>query len=216
MLDALFGKRALPAGELAYRARISPQTASTHLAKLVEGGLLAVTMQGRHRYYALASAEVAHALEALAVIAPPASVRTLRESLVAEQVRFARTCYDHLAGKLGVSLTQALLDAGVLQLEDQSRRYCMTEEGTRFLADFEIDLEKLRRSRRAFALPCLDWSERRYHLAGALGAAFLDRLFQLGWIERGAADRSVRLTENGQEGLARTFGASLQFYGAER
>jgi DNA-binding transcriptional ArsR family regulator len=206
MLNALADKQVLPAGELAHRAGISPQTASTHLAKLVEGGLLVLTMQGRHRYYALANAEVAHALEALAVIAPPAKVRSLRDAIVTEQVYIARTCYDHLAGKLGVRLTQALQDAEVLQLEEQNQRYHLTEKGICFLVEFGIDLENLRRLRRAFALPCLDWSERRYHLAGALGAALMDRLFQLRWIERRMGGRAVLLTESGQEGITRALG----------
>ena len=207
ILEALADKQVLPAGVLAERAGISAQTASTHLAKLVQGGLLALTTQGRHRYYALASAEVAHALEALAVIAPPAKVHSLREAIVAEQIHLARTCYDHLAGKLGVGLTQALLDAGMLRLEEQNRRYRLTEKGTCFLAGFGIDLENLCRLRRAFALPCLDWSERRYHLAGALGAALLDRLFQLGWVQRRTeGGRAVLLTEGGQAGLTRALG----------
>lgn len=206
MLNALLGKQALPASELASCAGISPQTASTHLAKLVEGGLLTLTSQGRHRYYALARAEVAHALEALAVIAPPAKVRSLRESLVTEQLYFARTCYDHLAGKLGVTLTQTLQDAGMLSCEEQERRYDLTARGRDFFSDLGIELEKLQRQRRAFALACLDWSERRYHLAGALGAALAERFFQLAWIERRASGRAVQLTEVGQQGLKRVFG----------
>ncbi len=206
MLDALLVKHALPAGELAYRAGISPQTASAHLAKLIEGGLLTFMTQGRHRYYALANADVAHALEALAVIAPPARVRSLRESLMVEQLRAARTCYDHLAGRLGVALTQALQDANVVHLDKQDQRYQVTEEGERFLVQLGIDLEKLRLQRRMLARPCLDWSERRYHLAGALGAAFVEHLMQHGWIERLASGRAVRLTTSGQEGLQRAFG----------
>lgn len=206
MLNALMGKQALPAGELAALAGISPQTASTHLAKLVEGGLLVLDSQGRHRYYALASADVAHALEALAVIAPPARVRSLRESLVTEQLHCARTCYDHLAGKLGVELTQALLDSGMLCREEQEKSYYVTEQGRNFLTNFGIDLAKVQRQRRAFTLACLDWSERRYHLAGALGAALTERLFQLAWIEKRPSGRVVQLTQAGLEGLTSAFG----------
>ncbi|GHO48983.1 ArsR/SmtB family transcription factor [Ktedonospora formicarum] len=209
MLDALLNKQALPAGELTYRAGISPQTASAHLAKLVDGGLLILQTQGRHRYYALSGPEVAHALEALAVIAPPARVRSLRASVIAERLHFARTCYDHLAGKLGVSLTQALLDAEILHLEEQNPCYQVTEPGVAFLSDFGISLEKLRHQRRAFARPCLDWSERRNHLAGALGAALCERLFQLGWLEKRSSERMVQVTRHGLEGLRKTFG--LQF-----
>lgn len=206
MLNALMGKQALPAGELAAQAGISPQTASTHLAKLVEGGLLVLNSQGRHRYYALACAEVAHALESLAVIAPPARVHTLRESLVTEQLHCARTCYDHLAGKLGVVLTETLQAAGVLYREEQEKGYRLTRQGITFLADFGIDLAKAQRQRRAFTLACLDWSERRYHLAGALGAALTERLFQLEWIKRRPSGRAVQLTEAGLNGLTSAFG----------
>lgn len=204
MLDALLVKQALPAGELAYLAGISPQTASSHLAKLVAGGLLVLTTQGRHRYYALASAEVAQALEILATIAPSAPIRTLREAIIGEHLRFARTCYDHLAGKLGVELTQALIAAQLLTEEGQD--YRVTKEGARFLTSFGLDLEKIQRQRRCFARQCLDWSERRYHLAGGLGTGLLEQLFQQGWVQRIAVSRAVQVTERGHEGLQRAFG----------
>lgn len=204
MLDALLEKQALPAGELAYRARISPQTASFHLAKLVAGGLLVLTTQGKHRYYALASSEVAHALEVLATLAPPAPIRNLRESIIVEHLRFARTCYDHLAGKLGVELTQALVDSHIVTVCDQ--QYQLTEVGSSFLTDFGLDLEKLQRQRRVFARQCLDWSERRYHLAGGLGTAIVEQLFQRGWIQRLPSSRAVLVTDVGREGFQREFG----------
>ncbi len=209
MLDALLEKHALPAGELAYRAGISPQTASSHLAKLIAGGLLVLTIQGRHRYYALASADVAHALEVLATLAPPVPIRTLRESIVVEHLRFARTCYDHLAGKLGVELTQALVDAHILSVCDQN--YGVTDDGSLFLTNFGLDLERLQLQRRAFALQCLDWSERRHHLAGALGAALMTQLFERGWIQRVPASRAVRVTESGREGLQKELGFDEDF-----
>jgi predicted transcriptional regulator len=129
--------------------------------------------------------------------------------VIAEHLHFARTCYDHLAGKLGVILTQALLDAEILHLEEQNQCYQVTEPGVAFLKDFGIGLEKLRQQRRAFARPCLDWSERRDHLAGALGAALCERLFQLGWLEKRSSERTVQVTEHGWEGLRKAFG--LQF-----
>jgi len=204
MLNALFDSRALPAGELAYRARISPQTASTHLAKLVAGGLLTLTREGRHRYYKLASAEVAHALEVLATLAPPAPVRSLRESIVTEQLRLARTCYDHLAGKLGVALTQALVDGQILTVCDQN--FCVTRDGAQVLTNFGLDLAAVQRRRRAFARQCLDWSERRYHLAGGLGTAIMERLLELEWIQQLPTGRAIRVTDGGRDGLRQEFG----------
>ena len=204
MLDALLGKDALPAGELAYRAGISPQTASSHLAKLVTGGLLRQTTQGRHRYYALASSDVANALEVLATLAPPAPIRTLRESIVVEQLHFARTCYDHLAGKLGVDLTQVLVKSDFLVICDQ--RYEVTEKGERFFTTFGLDLKQLQQQRRGFARQCLDWSERRYHLAGGLGTAIAEQLFERQWIQRVSANRVVRITDIGREEFQREFG----------
>jgi DNA-binding transcriptional ArsR family regulator len=199
MLAAVLGGQALPAGELAACARISPQTASSHLAKLVAGGLLRVTTAGRHRYYQLQSPEVGAALEALAAIAPQARVRSLRESEAARALRFARTCYDHLAGVVGVALTQGLLDQGVLTLDTHS--YHVTPAGTSWFAQWGIDLDQLRRARRSLAKPCLDWSERHYHLAGALGTALAHNLFERGWLVRLTGSRAVRLTEQGRSGL---------------
>lgn len=171
---------------------------------MVAGGLLTLTTQGRHRYYALASAEVAHALEVLATLAPPAPIRTLRESIAVEQLRFARTCYDHLAGKLGVELTQVLVDSYLLTRDD--RNYGVTKEGSRFLTHFGLDLERLQHQRRSFARQCLDWSERRYHLAGGLGTAFVEQLFQRGWIQRTVSSRAVQVTDSGREGFQKEFG----------
>ncbi|MBA3943163.1 MAG: winged helix-turn-helix transcriptional regulator [Herpetosiphonaceae bacterium] len=201
MLAALLGGQALPAGELAACAQISPQTASTHLAKLVGGGLLTMTTTGRHRYYRLKSPEVGAAWEALARIAPRARVRSLRASEEARALRFARTCYDHLAGVVGVAITQAMLNKQLLTADAQT--YHVTEAGTLWCAGWGIDLGQLRQSRRHFATPCLDWSERHPHLAGALGAAVAQKLFERGWIVRVSSSRAVCLTAPGREGLRR-------------
>ncbi|GCE05016.1 ArsR/SmtB family transcription factor [Dictyobacter aurantiacus] len=207
ILDALMEKRALTAGELARQARVTPQTASSHLAKLVAGGLLTMTTQGRHRYYALASAEVAYCLEALACIAPSVPIRSLRESLVEERLHVARTCYDHLAGKLGVELTQIFIETRLLTAEGQN--YAVTNEGARFFLDFGLDLELLRRQRRMFARQCLDWSERRYHLAGSLGTAIARQLFERGWLEKIPSCRALRVTDKGRVGLLEMFGLRM-------
>ena len=205
MLTALLDDRALAAGELAELAGVSPATASEHLTRLLGGGLVTVMSQGRHRYYRLAGPEVAAAIEALSHLSPPAPVRSLRQSRQAAALAQARTCYDHLAGQAGVALFDALLAGGVLAQHDPAALE-VTAAGEATLAAFGVDAASLRHSRRRFAGACLDWTERRPHLNGALGAAITARLLGLGWIERGARRRAVRVTPAGQEGLAVTFG----------
>ncbi|MFY0543855.1 ArsR/SmtB family transcription factor [Brevibacillus sp. H7] len=206
ILLSLMDGRALPAGELAHRARISPQTASSHLNKLVNGGLLAVEAHGRHRYYRLSGTEVAKALEGLLSIAPPPKIRSLRQSDEMKKLGYARTCYDHLAGSVGVKLTESLLKRGLL--EEAGQEYVLTTKGAETFTAFGVDPFPVKRGRRAFARPCLDWTERRYHLAGSLGAALTNRLFKLEWLE-GTSSRAVKVTEAGQEGLYQIFGVSL-------
>lgn len=203
-LDELLDGRALPAGELARRAGVTASTASTHLTRLVEGGLVAAERSGRHRYFRLADPTVARALEALAAVAPPKPVRSLRQSEVAAALRSGRTCYDHLAGVLGVKLTLALVDSGALV--ENGSGYDLTAAGEQRLVALGLDLPLLRKSRRAFASRCLDWSERRYHLSGALGSALLHRFVELGWLKRADASRAVRVTPEGRGGLLAAFG----------
>ncbi len=207
ILTALLGGEALPASELAYRARIAPATASAHLMRLVEGGLLAVTTSGRHRYYRIASADVARVLEALAVISAPPKVRDRRASEEMEVLRAARTCYDHLAGQLGVAIAQALLDRGLLAQDGDE--YRLTEAGSVWLAQLGVTEADLKRGRRKLAHPCIDWSERRDHVGGVVGAALAARLLALGWVERVPHSRAVRLTDIGREGLKRELALEL-------
>lgn len=207
MLLDLLGGKALPAGELARSARISPQTASTHLAKLVDGGLLIQESFGRHKYFRLASSEVGHALEALHMIAPAKPVRSLRESNEASALQFARTCYDHLAGKVGVALTDRLLEMNVI--EKSGKEFTVSAAGKARLQAFGVEIEKNKKSRRCFACQCLDWSERRSHLAGSLGASLTQRLFELKWIERLPSGRAVRITDAGVKGLFEEFGLNV-------
>jgi DNA-binding transcriptional ArsR family regulator len=207
MLEALADVDGLPATELAARAGVAASTASLHLGKLVDAGLVSAEAHGRHRYYRLADPNVARALEALAVIAPARSVRSLRDSAVAGALREARTCYDHLAGRLGVALADALVDGGLLVEEDES--YGVTAAGEDRLAALGIAVDELRRRRRALARPCLDWSERRYHVAGAVGAALAKRALDLGWVERLPGSRAVRMTRAGTTGLRTELGVEL-------
>lgn len=199
VLEALLSGKALPASELAQLAGVSLQTISSHLAKLVEGRLLSVEAHGRHRYYRLAGQEVADALEALSLVAPAVQVTSLRQSDTLNGVRFARTCYDHMAGKLGVAVTEALVSKGFIQSE--GREYRITQQGVSWFASIGIDVAKLRGGRRIFCRQCLDWSERRYHMSGAVGAALAARFFELEWIRRTQASRAVEITDTGRKQL---------------
>ncbi len=207
IMTALSGGEALTATELAYAAGVTPQTTSAHLAKLVAGGLLAVAAQGRHRYYRLAGQEVAQLLETMMVVAADRAPPKRRIGRQAAAIRDARTCYDHLAGRLGVALTDALLEKGWLAPAEKDFR--VTEAGTAGLTAFGIDLGAVRDKRRAFARQCLDWSERRPHLAGALGAAVAGRCFDLGWIRRVREGRGVEVTGPGRESFRSRFGMTL-------
>jgi DNA-binding transcriptional ArsR family regulator len=204
-LMALSEGQSLPAGELARRAGVTASTASIQLAKLVDGGLLSVQQHGRHRYYSLAEPGIATAIESLAVIAPRRPASSLRQARIGSDLQAARTCYDHLAGALGVALFDALLEEGLLTPELEA-----TKKGCRRLGGLGVDFDEAAAGRRAFARRCLDWSERRHHLAGALGAAITARFFELGWIERTASSRAVRVTEAGRAGLARELAVRLR------
>jgi DNA-binding transcriptional ArsR family regulator len=210
MLGAMLGGQPLAAGELSQIAGVSPATASAHLAKLLDGGMVAVTKQGRHRYYSLAGHEIATVLEIIAEISPVKPVRSLRQSREADALAQARTCYDHLAGRAGVALFDALLQQKVLagRGTGTDAAYQVTEDGADKLAEFGVDVAEVSQSRRKFAGACLDWTQRRPHLNGALGAAMTSRLLELGWIERGPSKRAVRVTGPGRDGLAATFGWS--------
>ncbi|HYY94807.1 MAG TPA: winged helix-turn-helix domain-containing protein [Pyrinomonadaceae bacterium] len=204
MLVALLGKDALPATELAHKARVSPQTASSHLAKLVAGNLLAVERHGRHRYYRLASDQVGRFIETLASLAPPPRVSSLMEmNEEVKAIRYARTCYDHLAGKVAVEIARAMVGGG--WLKRAGRDFEVTAAGERRLGGMGIRTEDIRQGRRAFALQCLDWSERQHHIAGALGAALLDRMLMLKWVARTKDTRCVRVTLEGRKALHRLF-----------
>jgi len=208
MLIALSDGRALPAGELAQRARVKASTASAHLAKLVDGGFLVVVKQGRHRYFRLADPRIIQIIESLASLAQAAPVRSLRESATAEAVRAARMCYNHLAGKLGVSLSEALVDKRILDAFDEG--YLITDGGKQWMHEFGIDSSDFKKQR-SLLVPChIDWSERRHHVAGAFGAAFTKRLLDLTWIERLPSSRAIRLAETGRQGLKSEFDLDFQ------
>lgn len=208
---ALLDRRAWTAGELARLTGIAASTASAHLDRLVAGGLLAEERQGRHRYVRLADGRVAQLLEELAAYAEPVSPpRSLRAANASRALATARTCYDHLAGRLGVGVLEALADRGLVEL---ATGIAVTGPGVRWFAELGIDVAALSRARRPVTRACLDWTERRTHLAGAAGAALCQRCFDLGWIERPAARstaaRAVRVTAAGRRGFADTLGLSV-------
>ena len=204
ILDALFDGGERSAGSLARVAGVAKSTASGHLSMLARGGLITVEQRGRHQFVRLASPEVAHALEALSTIAPTIPSNNLRASTRAQALRHARTCYDHLAGALAVALTDALQSAGILS----GHELAVTDRGVTELRRFGIDVAYLRTRQRPLTRSCLDWSEQRPHLAGAVGAALCQQLLDRGWIKRMPEPRIVRLTPAGQDGLARTVGLS--------
>ncbi|WP_062995721.1 ArsR/SmtB family transcription factor [Nocardia mikamii] len=225
MLKCLADGRALPASALAGEAAVSAATASAHLAKLVEGGFVTVAQEGRHRYYRLAGPEISAALEALALVAPALPINSLKESNRTNALYRSRTCYDHLAGQLGVALMQALLGRGVLTGHDgfhrpaeavrdrlssygRDIRYELTDTGREQLRELGVDTDRLPPRRPAIRY-CVDWSEHRHHLAGGLGAALTARLFDLDWVRWGVAPRLVHLTDQGAAGLEQSLGLVL-------
>jgi len=225
ILLALGDGRALPASVLADEAGVAASTASAHLSRLVKGGMLRVERHGRHRYFRLAGPEVGELIEALARISPPAPVRSLKQGSKAHAVRFARTCYDHLAGMLGTELMTSLLERdlltggdGVFDL-DAAREdrlaapgfdldYRLTSAGVRELKAFGIDFDSLP-PRRPLIRYCVDWSEQRHHLAGSLGAAIATRMLELGWVRKAQRSRALHVSDEGFTRLREEFGVEL-------
>ncbi|MGB3387584.1 MAG: helix-turn-helix transcriptional regulator [Pseudaminobacter sp.] len=204
MLSALMGGQALTAGELARHAGVTAQTTSGHLARMVDAHLVAVEKQGRHRYYRLVSPDVAHAIHALMALAASGPRRHHPIGPKDEALRLARTCYDHMAGRLAIAFADTLTDKGYVVLADGAG--LVTEEGHRFFCDFGLDMEAQPSSRRPLCRTCLDWSERRPHLAGRLGASLLQRALDLSWVSRVPESRALRITRAGEMGFASAFG----------
>lgn len=219
ILMALADGRALAAGTLAAEAHVAPSTASEHLARLVAGGLVTVEHSGRHRYFRLAAPEVAEAVEALARLAPIRPVRSLAQSTHAEALRRARTCYDHLAGRLGVALLEALAAGGLLAQSrcgdvepdpvlgaGRAHRYHVTAAGMDRFAALDVNVEAP--GRRPLIRCCVDWSEQRPHLAGWLGASLLSRMVEMGWLVP-RPRRVVVLSDAGRRALSHELGVDV-------
>ena len=204
MLSALLDGRALTATELAYAARITAQTASTHLAKLTEAGLISPIKEGRYRYFRLASPKVAQMLDGIMAVVLEDRPRYRPLSRQARELQSARICYDHLAGRLSVDLADFFIARGYLVIGDEATE--VTEEGSRFLTEFGIDVAAAGARRRHFCRSCLDWTERRPHIGGAIGAALANRCFDLGWAERMKDSRAVIITASGKRGFIDVFG----------
>lgn len=224
MLMALDDGRALPAGRLAAEAGIAPSTTSTHLGRLLDAGMLVVEPHGRHRYYRLAGPHVGELIESIARVAPPMNVQSLRQGTKAEALRRARTCYDHLAGRLGVALMDALLAQGMLEGgdgtfdADRSIRdrlsapgwdvaYFLSDKGHARLESLGVDCSGA--GRRPFIRYCVDWSEQRHHLAGTLGARLLSWFEDQGWTQRRSGSRALTITEAGANDMGPTLGIDI-------
>ncbi|GIK49668.1 MAG: winged helix-turn-helix domain-containing protein [Hyphomonadaceae bacterium] len=208
MLTALLNGAALTASELALEAGVTKQTASSHLNKLVDGGLVAVEAQGRHRYYRLADADVAGLLETLMGVAMRAKALRTRPGPREPALRRARICYDHLAGELGVAMFDSFIKNKWLT-PGPERTYALTRLGRVRVSSFGVDIEDLEHGARPLCRACLDWSVRRHHLAGALGAAILDCIFERGWAHQRRGSRVLEFTPAGEAALQRVFAFSL-------
>lgn len=207
MLAGLLSGQALTAGELALLAGVSPQNASGHLNKLLSGKLVRSECYGRYRYYSLHNANVAQVLEGLAGLSSSAPAFESKKSRLLTEISFARSCYDHLAGKLAIGITSSLLQRRFLAESD--RDFVVTTAGGRFFDALAIDLDEVSASRRALARKCMDWTERRPHIAGALGAALLARFKDLKWIAGIRDSRALRVTIEGQRHLREHFAIEL-------
>jgi DNA-binding transcriptional ArsR family regulator len=206
MLTALFDGRALPAGDLARAAGVSPATASAHLGKLVDGGLVRVRSQGRHRYYQLARPEIARALEALGAIAAPAPIGSLGGSLRMQRLRFARSCYDHLAGELALAIVSVLVQRHAMEPDGDG--FCLREPAAAVFAEIGIDAGAALVDPGAHVQACIDWTQRQHHISGPLGVAMLASFLERKLLRRRAEPRTLELTEEGRTLFAR-FGVTL-------
>jgi DNA-binding transcriptional ArsR family regulator len=198
----LLDGKAFTATELAIAANTSPQNMSMHLAKLLEADLLCVEKQGRHKYYRFSSKETAYAIEAMASLIPP-TFSEKKNSEKRSPIKHCRTCYDHLAGKIGVAVAESLLEQKIIV--DSDNKFEISREGAKWFSDFGIDLEEIKKQRRLFLKPCLDWSERKNHIAGSVGASLLDKMIADDWLRRTKDSRAIQITGKGEKELLKHF-----------
>lgn len=212
ILITLADGSAMSAGALAKAAGVTAQTASSHLAKLLDGGLLSVESKGRHRYYRLAGAHVSHVLESLASVGPVTPAWRNTPNRPAQALRFARCCYDHLAGQISIAVTQSMLTRDFI-VEAGERQYVLTPSGCAWLQQLGVDVSGLAFDQPDHARQCLDWTERQYHVAGLLGARLMDAFLAWGWLCKSSTARSVTVTALGWEGLKQHFGVARDAFG---
>lgn len=199
ILWTLLDGRAYTATELAICADTSPQNMSMHLGKLLQANLLVAEPQGRHKYYRFSRPEVAYAIEAIGNLIPDEKHRKIVDNTSNAAIKHCRTCYDHLAGEVGVLLTAEFIQQKFI--EQEGKTYLVTEKGSAFFSEFDIDTDELKKSRRIFAKPCLDWTERKPHLAGALGAAFLEKMLLSDYFRKTKGSRAIVITAKGRQQL---------------
>ncbi|TDW47230.1 ArsR family transcriptional regulator [Flavobacterium sp. 270] len=198
----LLDGKAFTATELSIAVNTSPQNISMHLAKLLEAGLLCVEKQGRNKYYRFSTKEVAYVIESMASLAPPA-LSQKKNTDKHSPIKHCRTCYDHLAGKIGVAVAESLLEQNIIL--DADHKFEVSREGEKWFSDFGINLEEIKKQRRLFLKPCLDWSERKNHIAGSVGASLLDKMIADDWLRKTKDSRAIQITGKGEKELFRYF-----------
>lgn len=203
ILWALLDGRAFTATELAVAANTSPQNISMHLGKLLDADLLCVEKQGRHKYYRFSNKEVAYALEGMANLIPNKKVSSDNKKENYPPIKFCRTCYDHLAGKIGVALTDSLLEQKIIV--EKNNAFEISEEGEKWFSDFGINVEEAQKQKRIFLKPCLDWSERRNHISGSIGALLLNKMINEDWLRKTKNSRAIIVTAKGEKELLKYF-----------
>lgn len=204
----LLDGRAYTASELALVSDLSPSSVSNHLSKLLSGNILRVDAQGRHRYYSFANSDVAYAVESLANLANENLATKPNKELINTGVKYCRTCYDHLAGYVGVTITEAMVEQGILVKSENI--YIVTKKGWDWFLQFGISEKSLEKSRRPLTRQCLDWSERRSHLAGHLGAIFLEKMLENNWLKKVKFSREIVITSKGSQSIYDLLGVLLQ------
>lgn len=208
ILWTLLDGKAYTASELAMSVDTSLQNISMHLNKLTQADLLTVEKQGRHRYFRFSRDEVAYAIEGLVNLVPDGKRKNIGDKMEMPDIQYCRTCYDHLAGKIGVMITTQLTKQKLLRLSEE-KSFVLTTKGKDFFEGLGIDIETLKCERRIFARPCLDWSERKYHLAGSLGAALVEKMLHEDWIRRTKNSRVIIITAKGRKELGSKFGMGI-------